>query len=136
MKFKGTFYVMSQPQQIQGRDGIITKATIYVAPTLYDTFGEPTVGNFEQSFPIEVLDAQLIQQLQGLPQGLQVEVNVSLRGRTKQQEDGSIKGFLSMTLQRIAFDNPQGVQQAQQQPTAAPPIGQAQPAPFNPLPRR
>lgn len=131
--FKGVVHAMTAVQQINGKNGVMNKCTIFVAPTMFNpNTGEPTFGTFEQSLPVEVLGDEKINEVQQLVQGQAVSIVADLRGRSNfDQNDQSLRGFLSLSLVRCTPETPQvqPVQQPTAQPTPQPaPVATAQPA--------
>lgn len=117
IQFKGVVCAVTQPTQVQGKNGAITKCQMFVAPTMFDpNTGEPAYGDFSNALNIDVMDKH-INDLAALRINERVTITADLRGRSSQQQDGTIKGFLSLSLLRVQSDEPQqqAAPQAQQQ---------------------
>ena len=118
MTFKGVVCAVTQPTQVQGKNGVITKCQMFVAPTMFNpTTGDPVYGDFSTALNIDVMDKR-INDLAALRINERVTITADLRGRSSQQPDGTIKGFLSLSLISVQSDEPkqQAAPQAQQQP--------------------
>lgn len=81
---------------------------MFVATTMFDpNTGDPACGDFSNALNIDVMDKRINER---------VTITADLRGRSSQQQDGTIKGFLSLSLLRVQSDEPQqAAPQAQQQ---------------------
>lgn len=135
IKFRGTLAALSETQAIQGRNGVVSKATAYIVPIQFDpTTGDPTYGQFADALPVDCMN-EAINQVANLAAGTEVVVNAFLSGRTQTQPDNTVKSFLSLRLiglQPVQSQQPTA-QEEEQQPTPQPaqqPAGFA--APFQP----
>jgi len=136
IKFKGVTCEMTPVQQIQGRTRVVNKATLFIAPTIFDrNTGEPTYGTIDEAYPIECLDDAINLAL-SVPIGTPVLANVAIVCRTQPQQDGTRKGFVSLKL--IGLEPEQQVQQpvqgAQQMAAPFPPQQPQQPQGYMPHP--
>ena len=131
IKFRGILSALSETQAIQGRTGVMNKATAYIVPMQFDpNNGDPTYGQFADALPVDCMN-EAINQVANLAAGTEVVVNAFLSGRTQTQPDNTIKSFLSLRLiglQPVQSQQP-AEQVAEQQPTPQP-AQQQQPAGF------